>query len=299
MFFRRLNWNIVGWFRIVSAISYAVIFAGLVVMGVHWHDTGYAAAAGPLVHRRHRRHGEVRAQRPRRRRSQSALATIGVTDERRSTRSRNPATFPDSRWTIETQTDFGNDTATAVERARQPRAGRSFAVRDLHGRARRSRTSICSTRSKRWSSRSAIQFVYIAFRFGWNYIFGLVAIVALVRDSLMMIGIYAIADKRVDDAFLAAVLTVIGYSVMDTIVILDRIRENTKLMDGEPLREDRQHVDPADDDALGQHARDRRHHAGRAAGASAARRSRISPSRCWSASAPAAITRSSTRRRSS
>jgi hypothetical protein len=50
----------------------------------------------------------------------------------------------------------------------------------------------------------------------------------------MMIGIYAIADRRADDAFLAAVLTVIGYSVMDTIVILDRIRENTKLMAGAP-----------------------------------------------------------------
>jgi hypothetical protein len=48
-----------------------------------------------------------------------------------------------------------------------------------------------------------------------------------------MIGIYAIANKRVDDAFLAAVLTVIGYSVMDTIVILDRIRENVKVMAGE------------------------------------------------------------------
>jgi len=58
-------------------------------------------------------------------------------------------------------------------------------------------------------------------------------VIALVRDSAMMIGIYAIANKRVDDAFLAAVLTVIGYSVMDTIVILDRIRENVKLMAGQ------------------------------------------------------------------
>src|SRR5581483_10014375 len=49
----------------------------------------------------------------------------------------------------------------------------------------------------------------------------------------MMIGIYSLANKRVDDAFLAAVLTVIGYSVLGTIVILDRIRENTKLMAGE------------------------------------------------------------------
>jgi hypothetical protein len=51
----------------------------------------------------------------------------------------------------------------------------------------------------------------------------------------MMIGIYSLANRRVDDAFLAAVLTVIGYSVMDTIVILDRIRENTKIMAGEPF----------------------------------------------------------------
>ncbi|MDQ2991700.1 MAG: hypothetical protein M3R30_02620, partial [Candidatus Eremiobacteraeota bacterium] len=57
------------------------------------------------------------------------------------------------------------------------------------------------------------------------------------RDSLMMIGIYGIAGRRVDDAFLAAVLTVIGYSIMDTIVILDRIRENVKLMDGKPFDE--------------------------------------------------------------
>jgi hypothetical protein len=49
-----------------------------------------------------------------------------------------------------------------------------------------------------------------------------------------MIGIYAMAGRRADDAFLAAVLTVVGYSVMDTIVILDRIRENTKLMAGQP-----------------------------------------------------------------
>ena len=85
-----------------------------------------------------------------------------------------------------------------------------------------------------------IQFLYIAFRFGWNYIFGLVTVIALVRDAAMMIGIYSLADRRADDAFLAAVLTVIGYSVMDTIVILDRIRENTKLMAGEPYDDDRQ-----------------------------------------------------------
>ena len=81
-----------------------------------------------------------------------------------------------------------------------------------------------------------IQFIYIAFRFGWNYIFGVVTVIALVRDALMMVGVYALFNQRADDAFLAALLTVVGYSVMDTIVIFDRIRENTKLMAGQAYR---------------------------------------------------------------
>ncbi|MDE2571225.1 MAG: protein translocase subunit SecF, partial [bacterium] len=81
-----------------------------------------------------------------------------------------------------------------------------------------------------------IQFIYIAFRFGWNYIFGVVTVIALLRDAFMMVGLYALFNQRADDAFLAALLTVIGYSVMDTIVIFDRIRENTKLMVGESYR---------------------------------------------------------------
>jgi hypothetical protein len=49
-----------------------------------------------------------------------------------------------------------------------------------------------------------------------------------------MVGIYAIANRPADDAFLAALLTVIGYSVMDSIVIFDRIRENNKIMTDVP-----------------------------------------------------------------
>ena len=49
-----------------------------------------------------------------------------------------------------------------------------------------------------------------------------------------MVGIYAIANRKADDAFLAALLTVIGYSVMDSIVIFDRIRENSRLMPDVP-----------------------------------------------------------------
>ncbi|HTX03180.1 MAG TPA: protein translocase subunit SecF [Candidatus Acidoferrales bacterium] len=231
MFFRRLNWNIVGWFRIVSAISYVVIAAGLITMGVHWHNTGaplrlgLSFTGGTDVTLKYDK-SVTQAQ------IASALSGVGVGDERINTLSKS-GDIPDSRWSIETQTDFGNDTSKLWN------ALGSVATVD---RAESSVSTVGPTLSHEYLLHAlyaliiaiTIQFIYIAFRFGWNYIFGLVAIIALVRDSLMMIGIYAIADKRVDDAFLAAVLTVIGYSVMDTIVILDRIRENTKVMDGEP-----------------------------------------------------------------
>ncbi len=60
--------------------------------------------------------------------------------------------------------------------------------------------------------------------------YGLAAIVALVHDSMIVIGIFAIlgvlADIEVNTMFLVAILTVIGYSVNDTIVVFDRLREN-------------------------------------------------------------------------
>jgi preprotein translocase subunit SecF len=63
--------------------------------------------------------------------------------------------------------------------------------------------------------------------------YGLAAIVALVHDSMIVIGIFAIlgvlADIEVNTMFLVAILTVIGYSVNDTIVVFDRLRENVLL----------------------------------------------------------------------
>ena len=238
MFFRRLNWNVVGWFRTVSLISYAIIFAG--VLALVWHAThapgggfqpshalrlGLSFTGGTDV--------TVKYQTPQNVPDiQRALAGVGVTDARVNTLAKTAETA-NERFTIETQRDFGNDTAPlwkalgtlgTVDRSQSqieavgPSLGKEYLVKAFEALV----------------IAIAIQFLYIAFRFGWNYIFGLVVVIALVRDAAMMIGIYAIADRRADDAFLAAVLTVIGYSVMDTIVILDRIRENVKVMAGDP-----------------------------------------------------------------
>ncbi|MFN0153095.1 MAG: protein translocase subunit SecD [Gaiella sp.] len=69
---------------------------------------------------------------------------------------------------------------------------------------------------------------YIAARFHWK--FSVPVLVALAHDVLITIGIYALVGREVSTATVAAVLTVLGYSIYDTIIIFDRIRENIPVM---------------------------------------------------------------------
>jgi SecD/SecF fusion protein len=69
---------------------------------------------------------------------------------------------------------------------------------------------------------------YITFRFQWK--FAVPVLIALAHDIIITIGIYALLGREVTTATVAAVLTVLGYSIYDTIIIFDRIRENMPLM---------------------------------------------------------------------
>jgi preprotein translocase subunit SecF len=233
MFFRRLNWNIVGWYRIVSTISFIVIGFGLGAMVYHGFQGGQGFQPSQML--------------------RLGLSFTGGTDV--------DATFTKPITVAQVQRAIAPLNLVGAQVTTAGRAGKEVLID--------TQTTLANNQQSMWNAlgtvapvdrkassitsvgpalgaeylRNAllalvialsIQFLYIAFRFGWNYIFGLVTVIALLRDAAMMIGIYALADRRADDAFLAAVLTVIGYSVMDTIVILDRIRENTKLMHGKP-----------------------------------------------------------------
>jgi preprotein translocase subunit SecF len=70
--------------------------------------------------------------------------------------------------------------------------------------------------------------VYVAFRF--KPIYGVAAIIALVHDVVITLGLFAITQKEISLTVIAALLTLVGYSVNDTIVIFDRVRENLRLM---------------------------------------------------------------------
>jgi len=80
---------------------------------------------------------------------------------------------------------------------------------------------------------AVLQIIYITIRFEFR--FGIAAILALMHDAIITVGFFSLFQYEVDLTFIAAILTVIGYSINDTIVIFDRIRENLKLMRKEEL----------------------------------------------------------------
>ena len=69
-----------------------------------------------------------------------------------------------------------------------------------------------------------LMLIYITFRF--EFLFGVSAIIALLHDIIVVIGVYALFQIQVNSPFIAAILTILGYSINDTIVVFDRIREN-------------------------------------------------------------------------
>jgi preprotein translocase subunit SecF len=70
--------------------------------------------------------------------------------------------------------------------------------------------------------------IYLGFRFEWIY--GIAAVLTVFHDTLITVGAFSLLDKEISLTVIAAILTLIGYSNNDTIVVFDRIRENIKLL---------------------------------------------------------------------
>jgi preprotein translocase subunit SecF len=77
--------------------------------------------------------------------------------------------------------------------------------------------------------------VYIAFRFEWVY--GAAAVIAVFHDVLITLGFFSLFHYEISLTVIAALLTLVGYSMNDTIVIFDRVRENLRLMRREPFKD--------------------------------------------------------------
>ncbi|MCO5387065.1 protein translocase subunit SecF [Desulfosporosinus sp.] len=70
--------------------------------------------------------------------------------------------------------------------------------------------------------------IYITFRF--QFVFAISAILALLHDVLIVVGVFSLFQWEIDATFVAAILTIVGYSINDTVIIFDRIRENEPKM---------------------------------------------------------------------
>jgi preprotein translocase subunit SecF len=77
--------------------------------------------------------------------------------------------------------------------------------------------------------------IYIWMRFEWQYALG--GIIALIHDIFITIGVFAIFQLKFDLTIIAALLTILGYSINDTVVVFDRLRENLQKYKAMPLRD--------------------------------------------------------------
>ena len=73
-----------------------------------------------------------------------------------------------------------------------------------------------------------LMIAYISFRF--QFVFAISAIIALLHDVLVVVGLFSLFRWQIDASFVAAILTIFGYSINDTVIIFDRIRENEAKM---------------------------------------------------------------------
>ena len=78
-------------------------------------------------------------------------------------------------------------------------------------------------------------FLYIAFRFEWIY--GVAAVAAVFHDVFVTLGFFSLFDREIELPVIAALLTLVGYSMNDSIVIFDRVRENRKLTRRQPIEQ--------------------------------------------------------------
>ncbi|HEY7993517.1 MAG TPA: protein translocase subunit SecF [Candidatus Eremiobacteraceae bacterium] len=243
MFFRKLNWDIVGQRNIWFALSGAIIVAGIIALFVHHGlKLGLSFTGGSTFDIKFR--STVTEAGIRQAVGTLDLSGIKETDQpqydgfKTNAEGVQLATKPEDK--------LQNDRAVVSLQGTVPDPGPVYNALDKAGlqvdRAQSKVTAVGPSLSQEYLNKSlwalvialVLQLLYIAFRFGNQLRYGVIADIALIHDVLVMVGIYAVANRPADDAFLAALLTVIGYSVMDSIVIFDRIRENTKIMTDVP-----------------------------------------------------------------
>jgi preprotein translocase subunit SecF len=220
-----INLDFVGKMKPFALISAALVILSFVVIVVRGFNYGIDFAGGSLLQLHFQKEMSVDQVR-------AILRTVGL-EESEIQRSEKEGDFllriPTSdedlaqirtRVVGAFQQELG-DQGVELRRAEQvgPKVGRDLSRKALFAVI--------------WSSLGIL--VYIWWRFGFRLEFALAVVVADIHDVLLTLGLFAITGKEVTLTVLAAVLTVAGYSVNDSIVVLDRVRENLRARPRDPF----------------------------------------------------------------
>ena len=234
-FFRNVNIDWLGkkWYFLGFSLIFSV--AGIIAMGVHWARIGSPVPLG--VDFRGGTQVQVQfAQPPDTNKIRQAMDAAGIRDARiQPIHEVNQASSTDMLISLPEQT---NEAALDTGREQIVGALRNhyanpFTVRNVQvvgptvGRQLEKQAALATLYSMLG------MLVYLWFRF--QLIYGIAAVVACFHDTLITIGAFALTNQEISLTVIAAILTLVGYSMNDTIVVFDRIRENLQTSRREPL----------------------------------------------------------------
>ncbi len=230
-FFRRSNWDIVGRTKIWFAISLVVILAGVISALTQGMNSGIDFTGGSLL-----KYQFERALAAEDRGSAEVIArTRAMLEEHGLHKSQIQVSGGDQLF-IRTA---AQDEDEAAAQDQQVRAGLHELFGDQSGQVSSLGRDMVGPVVGKHLRNSALLalilgsiliLIYIAIRYEFR--FGVAAVVALIHDVLIVVGVMALLRAELNSEFVAAILTIIGYSVNDSVVIFDRIRENMRLYRG-------------------------------------------------------------------
>jgi preprotein translocase subunit SecF len=233
-FFRGVNVNWLGWKWYFLAFSMIFSVAGIIKMSWNWQHTGTPV---PLsVDFRGGTEVQVQfANRPDLEAIRKAIGAAGINDARIQNYGEpasNEVLISLPKQSDESTLDQGRQ---QVEEALHAHYNNPFNPSGVGvssvGATVGHQLESQAARAVLWSMLGML--VYLWFRF--QLIYGVAAVVACFHDTLITVGAFALTGKEISLTVIAAILTLVGYSMNDTIVVFDRIRENLRLSRREPL----------------------------------------------------------------
>ncbi len=234
-FFRNVNIDWLGkkWYFLGFSLIFSV--AGIISMATHWAHIGSPVPLG--VDFRGGTQVQVQfVQTPDTNQIREAMDATGIKDSRiQSIRNVNQGASNDVLISLpeqsnETALDTGRE---QIVNALHAHYDNPFTVRNVQvvgptvGRQLEKQAGLATLYSMLG------MLVYLWFRF--QLIYGVAAVVACFHDTLITIGAFALTNQEIGLTVIAAILTLVGYSMNDTIVVFDRIRENLRMSRREPL----------------------------------------------------------------